>query len=111
MRTGQGFGSAAVMGFDAGQYVKVFDAYMQDPEGAMKNFQSFEAFLFSILGRGQIRYWPSGWCKGFKQHCLSKWFRFGQTPFPYASKVLVFEGAPQPHQAIQGVWPWGRVEL
>lgn len=98
-----GIGDSSIMGFSVGAHTKVFDLFAQDPEAAIQKHKRVEAFLPKALGHGRVQYWPGGWCKDFQRDCLSKWFRFRRTPFPYAAKALVFKADLQPHQAIEGV--------
>lgn len=57
---------------------------------------------------GALAFWPDAWCKSFQHHCLpSRWLRAFKAPAqpPAETKILLFHGAINPPDAIQGVWP------
>jgi hypothetical protein len=59
-----------------------------------------------ILWQGRLIFWPEGWCRSFKKHCLPPWYlRPFRTPvLPLGTRLLAFHGAPKADDAIAGRW-------
>lgn len=98
-------GNLSIFSFDTTDFHHVWSQYIQNPPEILANHDHARSFLLNTIGPGRLHYWPPNWCKSFHKHCVSKWWRFGQSPFPYATKMLLFEDKLQPHHAIQGIWP------
>lgn len=62
-----------------------------------------------IAKQGALKFWPEGWFRSFRFHCLPHpLMRHFQTPpRPQAPelKVIVFHGTPNPEDALVGKWP------
>jgi hypothetical protein len=57
------------------------------------------------MAKNALVYWPDKWCRSFKRHCIKPFSLFvaRETEMPADTRVLVFHGKPDPHEAIAGV--------
>ncbi len=53
---------------------------------------------------GDIVYWPDYWCQSFKRHCIPKGIKkyFVAPSYGKGTKIVVFHGRPNPHEAVDG---------
>jgi len=106
-------GQSSVFCFEIGKYTQLLEKYRQQQDEVLKNNRTEQLYITRELGEGNFDFFPDGWCKSFKFHCMPGGVlnSFMQpTKIPKDAKVIVFHGNPNPHEAIAGVWgtpvPW-----
>lgn len=106
-------GQSSVFCFEIGKYTHLLEKYRQQQDEVLKNNRTEQLYITRELGEGNFDFFPDGWCKSFKFHCMPGGVlnSFMQpTKIPKDAKVIVFHGNPNPHDAIAGVWgtpvPW-----
>ena len=54
--------------------------------------------------QGKLAYWPEGWCRSFKYHCLPRWpLNHWRAPaIPAGTRILIFHGEINPPDALAG---------
>lgn len=59
-----------------------------------------------IKHKGEMKFWPEQWCRSFRFHCMPIGIlRSFITPrIPAGTRVVVFHGRPNPHEAREGKW-------
>lgn len=90
-------------------YVKA--DFEKNPEDIIdKYFTASQEYLSAkiIEQHGRLNFWPDSWFRSFRFHCMPLGiFRKFVTPsIPAGSKIIVFHGNPNPHEAIEGVWSY-----
>jgi len=98
-------GNSSVFRFDAGTgaYDHVLDSYLKDPKYVYESFDTEQAYMSHCVA-SEIEFWPSEWVQSFKANCSWTFplnFVFKPRVRP-DTKVLVFHGRPDPHEAIHG---------
>ena len=62
-----------------------------------------------IEKQGALKFWPEGWFRSFRFHCLPhpllRYFQAPPRPQAPDLKVIVFHGTPNPEDALVGKWP------
>ena len=98
-------GNSSVYRWTAGAHPDVLEYFRSNLEAVRKRHRNEQEFLTAHLsGQGKVGYWPETWCRSFKRHCI-KPFSFliaRETEIPEGTRVLVFHGKPDPHEAIAG---------
>jgi len=100
-------GKTAVFSFYPEAYKKVWRIFKETSCDVLKEkYAHAEAFLWDVLPRGLLHFWPSQWCKSFVNDCLGgPWRRFQDVPTPLGSKIVLFNKGPTIQQALEGRWP------
>ena len=96
-------GNSSAFRFRAGAHPDVVLRYLENPEGAARDFPTEQAFLTSALG-ARVDWWPEEWVRSYKRHCRP-WFPlnlFVAPRLPARARILAFHGNPKPEQAIAG---------
>lgn len=108
-KKGSGIGNTSVFRFTVGKYPQIYDRFVADPEGLYRNeFRIEQEFISAVLnGLGEQVFWPTGWCRSFKEDLLPGWpMRFWQVPaLPADCRIVVFHGKPDPDEVMVGQWP------
>ena len=98
-------GNSSVFRFDAGTgaYDHILERYLEDPKYVYEAFDTEQSFMSHCVA-SEIQFWPSEWIQSFKADC--SWiFPLNFVLKPQVkrdTKILVFHGRPDPHEAIQG---------
>mgnify|MGYP001484372044 CR=1 FL=1 len=106
---GEHVGQASCYSWVVGELGFVKKYFEQHPKEVVeKYFTASQEYLSAkIIERyGKLNFWPDEWCRSFRFHCLPKGImrHFKAAEIPQGSKVLVFHGSPNPHEAQNGVW-------
>ena len=101
-----GTGNSSVYRFEVGAHPEVlsqFEASFEDVKQRHRNEQEY--LSAALMAKGALVYWPDHWCRSFKRHCIKplSFFVARETEMPKDTRVLVFHGKPDPHDAIAGV--------
>lgn len=98
-------GNTSVLRFEIGQHVGLMEQFRAEnppKNSTLRNEQEYVSRYFHQ--RGELSYWPSGWCPSFKRHCVRPWplSHFLTPRLPEGAKVVVFHGHPNPAEALAG---------
>jgi hypothetical protein len=98
-------GNSSVFRFGLGAHAHVLDDYLADPEGARARFEISQQFQSDrLLARGEMGYWPRGWCVSFKNDCvprgLASYLR--DPACPLGARIVVFAGSPKMDEVMAG---------
>lgn len=99
-------GNTSVYRFTLGAYPDVLPYFRENFTEITKRFRNEQAYLSWLVKDKYetLSYWPSSWCKSYKYHCLKSLpFSLWRPPvLPDDSKIIVFHGEVNPHDAISG---------
>jgi hypothetical protein len=95
--------NSSVMRFEIGSLADIAADFRADPDGIAAHWRNSQSYLADRLGP-RLRFWPTGWCRSFRHHCLRGWGldRFLPARLPRSARVIVFPGRPKPVEAMQG---------
>ena len=98
-------GNSSVYRFTVGAHKEVLSVFENSFESIKKTFRNEQEYLSDMMAKKNcLKYWPVDWCRGFKRHCIRR-FSFvvaRDTLIPINSRVIVFHGKPDPHDALNG---------
>jgi len=105
---GRRIGNTSVFRFTVGSHPEVLGRLLEDPQAMRDRYSNSQTFVSNTIG--QMAFWPDGWIRQFKVHCLHPWpLRLVLQPrrFPDA-KIVVCTGHPTPEELATGRWeaPW-----
>ena len=98
-------GNSSVFRFTPGAHAHVLDDYRADPEGARARFETSQQFQSDrLLARGEMGYWPRGWCVSFKNGCVPRGAMsyLGDPALPPGARLVVFAGSPKMDEVMAG---------
>jgi len=98
-------GNSSVFRFTIGEHTHVLDAYLADPAGATARYEISQQFQSAQLAaRGELDYWPRGWCVSFKNDCVPRSVAsYLRDPAPPpGAKIVVFAGTPKMSEVLAG---------
>jgi hypothetical protein len=108
-------GNSSVVRFRIGAHADVLAEFRATQQQVRARLRNEQAFLSEVLHRkGQLQYWPAGWCRSYKYHCIPRWpSNYWRVPFvPAGARILVFHGVVNPPDALvgrsNGNWRWAR---
>lgn len=99
-------GNSSVYRFKIGEHSDILENFQNDFELVKKEHRNEQAYLSAeVYKKKKLSYWPAEWCPSFKYHCIKPWpFSYFMTPvIPLNSKIIIFHGHPEPHEAITGI--------
>jgi hypothetical protein len=98
-------GNTSVYRFPAGKMSYIFDDFNADPQRILSSYRIEQQYI-SAVATDQV-FFPKEWCLSFKHSLLPVWpLRFFKAPqLPAGTKVVAFHGKPDPHEALDGIWP------
>ena len=101
-------GNTSVFRFTVGSHPDVLERLMADPQPMQDTYSNSQTFISNTIK--SMDFWPDGWIKQFKVHCLRPWpFRlFMQARQFKDAKIVVCTGHPTPDELATGHWeaPW-----
>jgi hypothetical protein len=98
-------GNSSVVRFRIGAHADVLAEFRATQEQVRARLRNEQAFLSEVLHRkGQLQYWPAGWCRSFKYHCIPRWpSNYWRVPIvPAGARIVVFHGVVNPPDALAG---------
>ena len=101
-----GTGNSSVYRFEVGAHPEVLAEFERSFGKIKKTHRNEQEYLSAaMMAKGALVYWPDHWCRSFKRHCIKpfSFFIARETEMPADTRVLVFHGKPDPHEAISGV--------
>lgn len=102
-------GNSSVFRFRIGAHPEVLDDFLRDPQAAITdqpNAREQEYLTEAMRASGHLAYWPRGWCRSFKYHCVP-WFpvNFWREPaLPQEVRIVTFAGSLNLPEAVSGDW-------
>jgi len=102
---GSGIGNTSCYRFRVGSATELLANLEHDPMPLIKKYTNSQTYISKNIRRKA--FWPDDWCALFKVHCLPPWpRRFWMEPtIPQGAHIVAFPGNPNPHEALDGVWP------
>lgn len=100
-----GLGQTSVFRFRIGSHPEILARFRENPQAIGDRFRYEQHFVTDCLGT-QLKFWPSGWTRHFRLHCLgADPLRFTRPAvLPRGSRIITFPGGPNPSEARQGKW-------
>jgi hypothetical protein len=98
-------GNSSVFRYKVGQHAYILDAYLADPQAAVRQYEISQQFQSAQLTeRGHLNYWPKGWCVSFKNDCVPRYLAsYLRDPvLPPGTKIVLFAGAPKMEDVFAG---------
>jgi hypothetical protein len=100
-----GMGQTSVFRFYIGSHPEILEKFRSDPQSIADQFRFEQHFITHCIGNN-LKFWPQGWTRHFRLHCL------GPLPLRYIraaclpsnSKIITFPGGPNPSDAVDGRW-------
>ena len=88
-----------------GSRPQILERFIADPQAIADRFHWEQHFVTDCVGEA-LRFWPRGWNRHFRLHCL------GPLPLRYLrpahrprkARVVTFPGGPNPGEAMAGRW-------
>ncbi|MEB3332729.1 MAG: hypothetical protein VKI83_09605 [Synechococcaceae cyanobacterium] len=100
-----GLGQTSVFRFRIGSHPEILERFRSNPQAIGERFRYEQHFVTDCLGPA-LRFWPSGWTRHFRLHCLGPDpLRFVRPArLPRGSRIITFPGGPNPSEAREGRW-------
>ena len=101
-------GNTSVFRFPIGQYPEILHDFKRNMLGTFQKYRIEQRYISSVIEpKGEQVFWPSSWCRSFKEELLPNWpMRFFVSPeLPEDARIVVFHGKPDPDEAARGIWP------
>lgn len=98
-------GNSSVFRFRIGAHAHILDAFLADPAAATRGYEISQQFQTAQLAaRGDLDYWPQGWCVSFKNQCVPRlWNSYLADPkIPSGARIVVFAGSPKMSDVLDG---------
>lgn len=100
-----GLGQTSVFRFPIGSHPEILERFRNDPQGIADRFRYEQHFISHCLGN-QLNFWPRGWTRHFRLHCLGPlpWRYLRPARLPAGSRIITFPGGPNPSDVKEGRW-------
>jgi hypothetical protein len=98
-------GNSSVYRFQIGAHADILQRFVQHQDSVRKRYRNEQEFLSHALHeQGKLAYWPRGWCRSFKYHCIPRWpaSRWQAPAIPAGARILIFHGEINPPDALVG---------
>ncbi len=100
-----GLGQTSVFRFRIGSHPQILERFRRDPQGLADRFGYEQHYVTACLQR-QLQFWPRGWTRHFRLHCLGplplRYLRPAR--LPAGSRIITFPGGPNPADVRLGRW-------
>ena len=100
-------GNTSIYRFRVGSHPYLLSTLLEKTDEVLETYPNSQTYISKTVQPEAMSFWPDGWCHSFKVHCvpagLKRW-RFDPV-LPKGSKIVVFPGVPNPHEAAAGHWP------
>lgn len=100
-------GNTSVYRFTVGKHPYLLKTLEEQTERVLATYSNSQTYISRTIDSSALQFWPEGWCHSFKVHCIPPVVRRWIEPphLPKGSRVVIFPGLPNPHDAAAGVWP------
>ncbi len=100
-----GLGQTSVFRFQIGSHPEILERFRANPQAIADQFRFEQHFITACVG-DQLRFWPRGWTRHFRLHCLGpfplRYLRAAR--LPAGSRIITFPGGPNPADVRLGKW-------
>ncbi len=100
-----GLGQTSVFRYPVGGRPDILERFRRDPQAIADRFRYEQHFVSHCLGE-QLRFWPRGWTRHFRLHCLGpvplRYLRPAR--LPAGARIITFPGGPNPADVMAGRW-------
>lgn len=102
---GKNIGNTSVYRFTVGAETYLLEDLQQRHAAILAEYRNSQTYISRNVR--ELVFWPDDWCVLFKTHCVPAWpQRFWRNPVrPTKARVVAFPGVPNPHEAVDGIWP------
>lgn len=98
-------GQTSVFRFRVGSQAHILADFRADPQGVADKYR-FEQHYVTHAVKGGVKFWPEGWTRHFRLHCLPpfplRYFR--EARLPAGARIVTFPGGPNPDDVMVGRW-------
>lgn len=102
---GKGIGNTSVFRFRVGSHPYIHERLAPEFAEIHRLYRIEQTYISRTIG--EMHFWPDDWCILFKTHCVppmpQRWWK--NPVLPPSARVVAFPGVPNPHEAVQGLWP------
>ena len=100
-----GLGQTSVFRFPVGAHPDILANFQKDSQAIADRFK-FEQHYITHSTKKILKFWPRGWTRHFRLHCLGPmpWRLFRPAVIPKGSRIITFPGGPNPGEAMVGKW-------
>jgi hypothetical protein len=100
-----GLGQTSVFRFPIGSHPEILEQFRRQPQAVADRFGYEQHFITSCL-RPELQFWPRGWTRHFRLHCLGALPLRSLRParLPAGSRIITFPGGPNPSDVKLGKW-------
>lgn len=98
-------GNSSVFRFEIGAHAHVVDTFLRDPASATRQYRLSQQFMSQqLMLRGEMSYWPKGWCVSFKNDCVPRLLRsyFRNPLIPEGARIVLFAGNLKMSDVLEG---------
>jgi hypothetical protein len=98
-------GNSSVYRFEIGAHADVLQHFVDHQADVRARHRNEQEYLSHALqAQGRLSYWPAGWCRSFKYHCIPRWpTNFWRPPdIPAGTRIVIFHGEVNPPDALAG---------
>ncbi|MEP7281973.1 MAG: glycosyltransferase [Rubrivivax sp.] len=98
-------GNSSVYRFEIGAHVDVLQHFVEHQAEVRAQHRNEQEYLSHALhAQGKLHYWPAGWCRSFKYHCIPRWpSNYWRAPtVPPGTRIVIFHGEVNPPDALAG---------
>jgi len=102
---GQNIGNTSCFKLPLSKYNYIFENFQKKPNQIFEKYRVEQIYISKEIDKQY--FWPSDWCKSFKQNLLPIWpLRIWQpAKLPTNTSIVVFTGKPDPDDVVLGKWP------
>ncbi len=95
----------SVFRFPVGKHSYMLENLQADSTNVSRKYQYEQNYVTHNV-RGGVKFWPEGWTRHFRVHCMGAWpLRYLRPPIlPKGAKIITFPGLPGPAAAAEGRW-------
>ncbi len=101
-------GNTSVFRFTIGSHPEILKRLLENPQAMRDQYSNSQTFISNTIE--EMQFWPEGWIRQFKVHCLHPWpLRLFMQPRQFRdAKIVVCTGHPTPDELAVGKWsaPW-----
>lgn len=98
-------GQTSVFRFQIGNHVEILKTFQNRPQAIADRYQYEQHYITSAV-QSSMMFWPQGWTRHFRLHCLGPMpiRLFRPANIPRDVKIITFPGGPNPAEARLGKW-------
>jgi hypothetical protein len=98
-------GQTSLYRFPVGRLASLHAEFLADPQRTAETYV-FEQRFVTRRTEGGVRFWPRGWVRTFRWHCVRTFpLNFMLQPrLPRGTRIVIFPGGLNPPDAIAGRW-------